>query len=232
MKVSDYIYGREEIDEYVEYYENLIGDKRIPNYYATYLNHILNHKRMVYLAWIYIGDRLCELGFITEEDQDKIHENIINHDNSKLLRDEFPPYGKRLNGRKGQDPEIKQRFKDAVKLHKQRNLHHYEALKSYKGEDWKHYAVELICDYIAMGWEFHNYICEYFETVKDEIKASLPEEYYDYIESIIKIIPREFSIAEKDLTEYWVQYITFLYNYYNDPFEENESERNRSTKKD
>lgn len=215
---------------YIQYYTGLVERNQISKYYGKYLEHVIDHKSMVYIAWLYIGDTLCKLGFINEDDMGNINELIIEHDDSKLQSDEFSPYAKRFNGPKPKDLDVKANFKDAVKLHKGRNLHHYEALKSYEGENWKHYAVELICDYIAMGWEFHNYICEYFELVKEELKNDLPEEYYNFIESIISIIPERLSLAEEALTENNIGYIYHLYDYYNDPFEECDPQQVRTLK--
>ena len=215
-------YAREIDNYYCEYFDSLIIRKRTPKYYRKYLDHILEHKKMVYTAWIYIQDTLCELGFISDDDVYPIFELVACHDESKLETDEFIPYAKRFNGPKPKDLTVKENFKAAVMLHKMRNPHHYESLKKRRGENWKHYAVELICDYIAMGWEFNNYICEYFEVVKEELKNALPEEYYNFIENVISIIPERLSLAEEPLTENNIGYIYHLYDYHNDPFEEEE----------
>ena len=205
---------------YVDYYKWLVEHDHIKKYYKEYLEHVIEHKRNVYIAWLYVCDPLCELGFIDRNDIDSISKSIINHDESKLYLEEFIPYARRFNGPRQKESRVKINFKEAVKLHKERNLHHYEALKLYKGDNWKQYAVELICDYIAMGWEFDNYICEYFEKVKDELKKSLPNNYYNYIESIIRIIPEKLPYAEAPLTEETIEIIYYLFNEYNDPFED------------
>lgn len=204
---------------YIDYYNFLINHNQLPKYYKSYLKHVLNHKEMVYIAWIYIANTLHSLGFINENDMNNINNLIICHDDSKLQKDEFIPYAKRFNGPKQKDAKTKTNFKKAVQLHKERNLHHYETLKLYNGENWKCYAIELICDYIAMGWEFNNYIFEYFQQVKDELKMNLPNEYFNYIESIINVISQRLDLTEKPLTENNTQLIYYLFNYYNDPFE-------------
>ena len=216
---------------FIYYYLEASKFNQIPEYCADYLKHVLRHKELVYAAWLYLCDTLCELGFINESDMNDIYDLIIAHDDSKLQRKEFFPYTERFNGPRPKNPYVKSRFKEAVQLHKDSNLHHYESLKSYKGADWRNYAVELICDYIAMGWEFDNYVCEYFERVKDELKNELPEEYYNYIESIIKIIPEKFELAEKAITEETLDWIAFNYTYYQgDPLESNNLEMVGSTK--
>lgn len=214
---------------YIDYYNCLLKNGQISQYYKKYLNHILNHKNMVYIAWIYIADTLHELSFIDKEDICHINKLIINHDDSKYEIDEFIPYAKKFN-KPFKNQKIQTDFKLAVKLHKERNLHHYETLKSYNGNNWKHYAIELICDYIAMGWEFNNYICEYFEKIKDNFKNNLPKEYYNYIESIIKIIPEKLKLVEEPLTKKNIEYIYYVYNNYNDPFEENNLKINKILK--
>lgn len=209
----------EEASDYATYYKDIVDFCGEPKYYLEYLEYIFRHKGLVCTAWKYICDTLCELGFINEKDIDNINSLIITHDDSKLKRDEFYPYAKRFYGPCKNNKYVKIHFKEAVALHKSRNLHHYENLKSYKGKDWKNYAVELICDYIAMGWEFNNYICEYFDKVKDELKNELPDEYYAYIESIIKVVQKKFELAEKPIDDDTIGWISYMYNYQNDPFE-------------
>ena len=203
---------------YIDYYKWLVDNKKIKEFYREYLKHILEHRKRVCISWLYICDKLCELGFIDINDMDDINELIMKHDESKLYSDEFIAYARRFNGPRQKNEKVKIDFKEAVKLHKERNLHHYESLKNYKGDDWKHYAIELICDYIAMGWEFNNYICEYFDKVKGELKDALPDEYYNYIESIIKIIPSKLPFVEKPLTNNNIDIIYYTFNKYEDSY--------------
>ena len=59
----------------------------------------------------------------------------------------------------------------------------------------------MVCDYIAMGWEFDNYILEYYDKAKDEI--DLPEQYKSFLESILNLIrtDNELSFAEEAMTD-------------------------------
>ena len=81
-----------------------------------------------------------------------------------------------------------------------------------------------------MGWEFSDYIYEYFQKVKDELKNSLPKEYYNYIESIINAIPEKFALAEEPLTENNISYIYYMFNYNSNPFEDNISDEKQNVK--
>ena len=172
------------------------------NYTNTdYAKHYFKHIKLVIYAWIGIRDRLLELNMINEEEYNKINMLIAWHDNSKMDDEEWVPYSERFNGKNQDDPEVKASFKEAVKLHKMKNLHHFESLRDYEGPDWKCYICEMVCDYIAMGWEFDNYILEYYDKAKDEI--DLPEQYKSFLESILNLIrtDNELSFAEEAMTD-------------------------------
>ena len=190
-------------DIYVYYYKWLVKNGQIKEFYEEYLKHVLEHKKRVLISWIYICDTLCELDFIDKSDVDDISKLIMKHDESKFRLDEFVAYARRFNGPRQKNEKVRINFKEAVKLHKERNLHHYEALKAYKGDDWKCYVVELVCDYIAMGWELDNYILEYYDKVKDEI--NLPPEYKSYLETILSILREDsLSAVEKPITNEFI----------------------------
>ena len=58
--------------KYRLYYKDSVKYGPLEEFYEEYLNHILKHKAMVFTAWMYLADKLCELGFINESDMDKI----------------------------------------------------------------------------------------------------------------------------------------------------------------
>ena len=170
-------------------------DSMIANYNKHYLNHIL----YVMLAWKAIRVGLWDRQVMTLEEFDKTTKLICVHDESKMTKEEWTPYAEKFFGDNKDDPEVKAKFKAAVKVHKERNKHHYESLKEYKGDDWKCYILELVCDYIAMGWEFDSYVIEYYDLVKDKI--DLPEEYKNYLDSIINILgDPQFHTIEEPMT--------------------------------
>ena len=160
--------------------------------------HYVNHTFYVFLAWKAICEELWNRGMLTEKEFEKTNKNIMWHDQSKMDKGEWEPYAERFCGEKVDD-EVKARFKEAVREHKSKNLHHFESLKDYKGDDWRCYIVELVCDYIAMGWEFNNYILDYYASVKEKIE--LPSEYKAYLERILSMLrePQLFEIVEKPL---------------------------------
>lgn len=160
--------------------------------------HYFRHTYLVVLAWMVIREYLLSSSAITLEELERINMLIAWHDNSKIFPEERNGYAKRfyLND---DSVEAKEEGNLAVKHHKDNNLHHFESLKDYCGEDWKCYVVEMVCDYIAMGWEFKNYLFEYYEENKDKI--ILPQEYKEYLEYVLKIIKKNcFDIVESPMT--------------------------------
>ena len=167
-----------------------------------YLEHLNKHTCYVVVAWKYVREVLWDRGLLNEKEFDKTNTNIAFHDSSKVNMDEWIPYRNRFYVEWEDQSKVKEEFKAAVKRHKERNLHHYESLKDYKGDDWKCYVVELVCDYIAMGWEFNNFVLEYYESQKDKI--DLPSEYKSYLETIMDILrePIMHSVEEPITPEF------------------------------
>lgn len=153
-----------------------------------YFMHYLTHTYLVVLAWKEIQDILIENDLLNKDEIEKINHLILWHDNSKISSEEWLPYARKFHpiGENQDTNKTKTEFKKAVAHHKRINLHHFESLKNYDGPDWKCYVIELICDYIAMGWEFNNYIFEYYNRNKENI--DLPIVYKEYLEQILNLL--------------------------------------------
>lgn len=174
-----------------------------------YFLHYLKHTYFVVLAWKEIQDIIIENNLISEEEFHKINQLIIWHDNSKISKDEWLAYARRFNPVGKQDVDrVKVDFKKAVKHHKNINFHHFESLKNYVGPDFKCYIIEMICDYIAMGWEFGTYIFEYYEANKKKI--NLPILYQNYLDEVLNLL-RDSSMhyIEEPLTLKRISYLYF-----------------------
>lgn len=117
------------------------------------------------------------------------------------------PYARKFYPEGIQDQnQAKEEFKKAVEHHKNNNLHHFESLRNYSGSDWKCYIIEMICDYIAMGWELGVYIFEYYD--KDREKIELPHEYKTYLEHVLNILKTpSMSAINEPLTVKRMQYL-------------------------
>ena len=165
-----------------------------------YFIHYIKHTHYVVLAWKAMCEVLWNRDMLTEEEFEKTTKLITWHDQSKMNISEWGPYRDKFYGDKN-NADVKKDFKVAKEEHKTKNLHHFESLKNYKGKDWKCYVVELVCDYIAMGWEFNNYVLEYYAIEREKI--DLPKEYKTYLESILDILrePEFYEIVERPLTK-------------------------------
>ena len=152
-----------------------------------YLEHLNKHIYLVSLAWQTIQEKLLQTNLLTKEEHHKVSELIKVHDASKLSDEEFMPYARYFYPHEDLDKEqVKKEFKQAVMHHKNHNLHHYETLSKYVGPDYRCYIIEMVCDYIAMGWEFNNYLFEYYESNKDKIV--LPPTYQQYLNSVLEVL--------------------------------------------
>lgn len=174
----------------------------------AYFNHYMKHTYYVVLAWKLIQDRLVAEGFISKEEFDKITQLIIWHDNSKISREEWLPYARKFYSIGKQSEEVKAEFQKAVAHHKANNLHHFELLQNYTGSDWRCYIIEMVCDYIAMGWEFGVYIFEYYE--KERKSIVLPPEYKEYLEQVLNVLrDPSLSAVEEEMTSKREAYLCF-----------------------
>lgn len=152
-----------------------------------YFMHYLKHTYFVVLAWKQIQDIIIENNLINETEFQKINQLIIYHDNSKISKEEWLPYARKFNPIGNQDiDKVSAEFKEAVKHHKGNNFHHFELLKTYIGPYWKCYIIEMICDYIAMGWEFGTYIFEYYDANKEKIDLPIP--YQEYLDEVLNLL--------------------------------------------
>ena len=177
----------------------------------NYFGHYITHTYYVVLAWKAIRGELWCHDKLTKEEFDQINRMIAWHDQTKMDASEWMPYAEWFYGNHD-DENAKIEFKEAVQKHKEKNLHHFESLRNYKGPDWKCYIIELVCDYIAMGWEFDNYILEYYASKKEEIR--LPDDYKNYLESILEILRNTelLEIVERPLTEEKKTKLDFFYD--------------------
>ncbi len=66
----------------------------------------------------------------------------------------------------------------------------------------------MVCDYIAMGWEFGIYIFEYYDENREKIQ--LPQEYKMYLEQVLNLLKEPLmSIIEGPLTTKKIVYLEF-----------------------
>lgn len=176
---------------------------------GLYFEHYMKHTYYVILAWKEIQSTLIEEGLVSKDEFQKINQLILWHDHSKISGEEWLPYARRFYSNQGNEESVRQEFKKAVTHHKRENIHHFESLKDYSGTDWRCYIVEMVCDYIAMGWEFGKYIFEYYEENKSQIE--LPSRYQEYLEWILKVLRESsiYSYLEEPMSQKRMTYLYF-----------------------
>lgn len=170
---------------------------KIEYYWFKYMLYYMNHTENVLYAWIDISNVLLENGIITKSECLKIGTIILKHDASKMSKEEFQAYALKYFPI---EPSVSydEFFKEAWQHHKDNNLHHHQSLKNYTGPNRKFYLIEMICDWIAMGWELETLAEDYYYTNKNKIE--LPEEDKILIEKILVLIKKNNCFASKKLT--------------------------------
>ncbi len=163
-----------------------------------YINYYFNHTYNVVLAWKDIQLILIENKIIDEVEYNKINSLIIWHDNSKISKEEFLGYGLKFFpvDNNAKNDEL---FKEAWEHHKENNLHHHQSLKYYQGKYKKCYLIEMICDWIAMGWETGSLAQEYYEQNKNKIE--LTNEDKKIIEDIFLLINKSCCLSNHKATD-------------------------------
>lgn len=150
-----------------------------------YFDYYRNHTYNVVLAWKDIQTILIENEIISEEEFKTINHLIIWHDNSKISKEEFAGYGEKFFPLDEKTTNI-DNFKNAWDHHKNNNLHHHQSLGQYSGSNRKCYLIEMICDWIAMGWEMNLLAEDYYNENKEKIK--LLKEDHQMINDIFTLI--------------------------------------------
>lgn len=130
------------------------------------------HNYYVVLAWKIIRKELLKAKVINEAEYIFINKLIAWHDDYVM------------ENYKG-DPK-KMHFIESFNEGNEGLDRTFESLADYHGDDWKCYVIELICDYIAIGWENKNFLFEYYKKNKDMI--DMPSEYREYLEFVLNII--------------------------------------------
>jgi ubiquitin-protein ligase len=115
---------------------------------------------------------------------------VENHDDSKLSHEEFIPYRKKFFPC---SQDAKKVFEDEFDLawehHKKKNPHHWEYWLKNKPStpyDKSLYAVEMICDWMAMGYKFGDTAEQFYQNNKHKITLQVPEEFIFQIFEALK----------------------------------------------
>ena len=177
--------------------------------FREYLNYFERHYDNVQMAWKLINDRCQHKDFRFIYDDfvwHSIDSAIKMHDESKLSAGEFTQYRNYFFPVDGEEKD-KLSFNFAWGHHLDQNEHHWE---NWTTKDNLMYGdifvVQMVCDWVAMGFEFGDTAKDYYEKNKDKIK--LPAWAIELIYAIFDCIyPKSLGEWEKQykaLTEQWL----------------------------
>lgn len=161
-----------------------------------YTQYIDNHRNNVQKAWDELKNNDRVIDYIVKNADTKpsnflslLDAYIAAHDKSKYGKEEFDAYRKWFYPVSEEEKQsAKEEFDLAWKHHYKRNMHHW---------DWWHesnlpqvmpfnFVVEMICDWMAMGYQFNNTAKSWYYENKNEIH--LGERQTKWVEDILEMI--------------------------------------------
>lgn len=98
---------------------------------------------------------------------------VKSHDISKLSEAEFVQYRRCFYPTEEESKEGKVDLGSAWEHHKAENYHHWENWTSIKDptpNEWEVHCVQMVVDWMAMGYKFGDTAQKYYESNKEEIK--------------------------------------------------------------
>lgn len=154
-----------------------------------YNEYLDNHRKNIERAYT----EIIECPFFHQLDFENLEEDLWVrlklHDLSKYGKKEYDAYRKNffpINEKEKE--ENKADFKKALEHHWQNNPHHWQCRQNKENFSKKNLhdvldTIENVCDWLAMGYEFHNRPYQYYEKNKDKI--ILNEKERQFLEEII-----------------------------------------------
>lgn len=155
-----------------------------------YIDYIKEHIQNVQKAYEEItnmnNDKIKELYSNDAKLVNEVKQRVNIHDASKYQKEEFDAYRRNFHPINDEEKKnAKEDFDKAWEHHWKNNDHHWQARQNTT-ELNKPAVIEMICDWIAMGYKFNDRPYEYYKKNKNEIKLNNLEK--DYTESILNAI--------------------------------------------
>lgn len=143
-----------------------------------YIKYIEEHRKNVKRAFNFIcrcKDPFIQQLLMNDAIYWAFYIMVDNHDISKYSDDEFDAYRKNFFPiNKKEREENKEKFEKAWEHHIKNNPHHWQNRQLSKSLN-KEATLEMILDWIAMGYTYHDNAIEYYKKNKNKIKLN-PEE--------------------------------------------------------
>ena len=145
--------------------------------FKEYLDYVERHYNSVQKAWELIKEKCKDKNFRFLSDDyvyGLINQDVIDHDESKLSKEEFTQYRQLFfptKEEKQHKEKWKEEFKPAWEHHKANNVHHWQNWTENHANN-PHadaFLVMNVIDWVAMGFEFGDTAKEYYERNKSDI---------------------------------------------------------------
>ncbi|MTB53059.1 DUF5662 family protein [Lewinella sp. W8] len=158
--------------------------------FREYLDYVERHYLNVQKAWLEIKLQCNGKGFRFLDDDFVYHSiaaGVKAHDLSKLSAQEFTQYRQWFFPSEGEEKD-KAAFDSAWEHHKANNDHHWQTwTKKYENHPYADaFVVEMVVDWMAMGYEFGDTPRQYYENNKDKI--DLPQWAIDLMYDIFDCV--------------------------------------------
>ncbi len=147
-----------------------------------YLDYLEEHYNNVLTAWLKLQDVCKDMRFIYDDFvYTSIGLAVVEHDKSKLSKDEFIPYCNKFFPTKDIVQNEKE-FNHAWNHHTSNNRHHWQnwTTTTLQYYDWEIAIVHMILDWMAMGYKFNDTAQSYYEKHKDEMNIHKNAEKFMY----------------------------------------------------
>lgn len=167
-----------------------------------YADYVEKHINNINKAWANVQTKCKSFRFISDDYVFFTIDGLIKtHDASKLSAEEFIPYADWFYGDYGKNWDsfdtvheeehnrIKLAFDNAWKHHLENNMHHWQSWGSkefYNPYEAEIHCVCMLCDWIAMSYEFGDTASDYYS--KNKHKIILPEWADSFIISVLNTV--------------------------------------------
>lgn len=164
-----------------------------------YKKYIEEHRDNIRDAFVEVSTCPDLDWIITEDISVKLFERILVHDLSKYSDEEFDAYRRYYHPINIEERQnAKEDFNKAWEHHWKNNDHHWECRQNDTEftEETELAILENVCDWLAMGYKFHDRPIEYYNKHKNKIK--LPEKQRELLEKILKDLEK----TKRDMKKY------------------------------
>lgn len=160
---------------------------------SEYMNYIEQHNANVIRAWDELQKALSDIELLNKPDiKVAMNWRVRNHDDSKILVEEFLPYRQHFYPIPGENV-ASEAFQKAWEIHYSRNDHHWQYwidgdgfVSDYTMDERICACLEMICDWQAMGYVFGDDAPTYYSKHKTEMR--IDPNWVGFVEEVLSLL--------------------------------------------